>query len=343
MRFISKDNYYIRYSERVLRVFTNSPDSSWFSEFESDFINCLNNLVVWDEEYISYGIAIRSNENKKPGNLNRSLDDVRSEFNTVLKNIDLYKKSRFSLSAMSFTVETRDNFIDTLIREETKQIDKDRLNCNDRESLSTLDLSSFSNFYTIKVKNNYQSEMDCSFILDKNLIEERLRVLANTPYTKIPFAAMCYSIMGDFVHFVDYECPKCGYISKCQEDNIRALERVRRIVPEFKTVGYDVLMKEPEYCESCLKNEEYKEQCYIFKIRFNPDDEYHIARTNDLYDFVCLQAFLMGGVGYHAKREDEMLHDKIDTINKMTGLGADTVAKWLKTHVKSNIGMFDGW
>jgi hypothetical protein len=89
-----------------------------------------------------------------------------------------------------------------------------------------------------------------------------------------------------------------------------------------------VLLKEPEYCSNCSSEVEGMECTYTFQIRFCPNDDYHVIKTDDACDFVCLHSFLMGGIGYHVCKTDEMLHDKIDTICKMTGLGAETVKCW---------------
>ena len=165
------------------------------------------------------------------------------------------------------------------------------------------------------------------------LLQERLKELAEAPYTEIPFCAMCYSIIR-YDPLIEYKCPKCGKTTHYEKDAINALERIKEIINELIKAGYDILFGELEYCYYCL-GKMIKIQDYALQIRFDSKDDYHVVEINNFYDFIRLHAFLSGGTGYCGDRnnEDGMLHDDIAIIHKMTGLGTETVREWSKNHI----------
>lgn len=335
---ITKETYNIIYDDRSIRAFVCPPESSWIDDFRADIKMCIEGLLIREAESISLGVAIKLNEDCDASEFNKRHGESRSEIGSILKDT----RNEGKLSSQANLSRSKPDAISYLesylggLSEQEKQ--EALLICGIRTSDN---VSRFTQFFSFDIWNRYQSDTDGRFIVQKDLLEERLKELAETPYTEVPFCAMCYSIGALYPRYVDYICPKCSSISVCKEDDIMVLERIRKIIPELKSVGYDIVLEEPEYCEQCRGNTPSKSLSYTFQIRFNPDDDYHVARTSDAYDFVCLHSFLMGGIGYHAYRDDEMLHDKIDTISKMTGLGADTVKqwsskRWLKTSKKND-------
>jgi hypothetical protein len=173
--------------------------------------------------------------------------------------------------------------------------------------------------------------MEKNYILDKELLEKRLKELAETPYPEgARIGVMCYD-PAVLYYSGEYECVICGKVTgKYGNDEIRNIEGARHIVTELKGAGYDVLLDEREYCRYC-KNDSEKKPELVFMIRFNQNENYHKAQSNDYYDYDCVQCFLKGNKYYIGKqRMGETLHDHIDRIYRMTGLGADTVAQWAR-------------
>ena len=332
MPTILKNNYYIKYDERTIHAFVCTPDPSWIEGYRADMRKCFEELIIREAEYISLGIA--SIDNLASENCLR----VDTEAESIMKDAGIYNKYRArSCLSNSASLAYIDGFLNGL--DESKKQEAYEL-CGVKQGNSS---SYYSHFFSFMVRNEYYSETNGQFIMQKALLEERLKELAETPYSEIPFGAMCYSIVFPEIRYVEYPCPVCGNTSKCKEDDINALEKVRKIVSELKNVGYDLLLREPEYCENCRQIKSDSEQGYDFQIRLTHDGDYHLVTTNDSYDFVCLHSFLMGGIGYHANRTDEMLHDKIDTINKMTGLGVQTVLEWLKNHKAKKRDIWNGY
>ncbi|MCL2142540.1 MAG: hypothetical protein FWH46_06715, partial [Methanimicrococcus sp.] len=92
--------------------------------------------------------------------------------------------------------------------------------------------------------------MNNNYILDKELLEKRLKALADTPYSgEINFGAMCYAPRR--IPIVKYECEICGKITERNQDDLDFLKKAKEIVTELKTAGYDVLLDEREFCKYC--------------------------------------------------------------------------------------------
>jgi hypothetical protein len=65
-------------------------------------------------------------------------------------------------------------------------------------------------------------------------------------------------------------------------------------------------------------------------IRFNQNENYHKARSDNYFDYDCVRSFLEGSDHYFdGPGSGKLLRDHIDQINKMTGLGADIIEQWL--------------
>ena len=160
------------------------------------------------------------------------------------------------------------------------------------------------------------------YVLDKAELEKRLIKLTQTPYTgKVAIGADCYAPQN-FFEYVDYICPVCKKPTTYNSLKFdpRELRKIKEIVNELKKKGYDVLLDQTEYCEFC-NGKKMSEPMSIFKIRFDDNDEYHIARS-DFYDFKYLQTFLQGRDHFLGSYDNtKALHWEIDRIHKMTGLG----------------------
>ena len=172
--------------------------------------------------------------------------------------------------------------------------------------------------------------MENGYILDKELLEERLRQLAVTPYSgDICRGAMCYS--PEMPDSGEYVCAICSRttIHRFGEYMVEELKDVRGLVDGLKALGYDVELDEREFCQYCREITDYPKPRPVFKIRFNENDDYHTLSAELSY-FKYLEAFLKGGDHFEGERGDTMtLHENIDIISKMTGLGEDTAKAWL--------------
>ena len=179
------------------------------------------------------------------------------------------------------------------------------------------------------------------FILDKSKLENRLKELAETQYTgEVMFGAMCYcpAIPED----VDYICPVCKKSTKHSSFKFEPndINDIRKVVNELKEEGYDVILDESEYCQYCNSDGKIDEPMAILKIRFDKNDDYHTARA-DFKDFRYLCAFLIGRDHILNYRDaTESLHESIDIIHKMTGLGSVEYKKWLDSIENSKSGEY---
>ena len=169
------------------------------------------------------------------------------------------------------------------------------------------------------------------YILDKELLEKRLKELAETPYTgEISSGAMCYCPRAP--EDSEYKCLLCKKITvyKSGEFAIKNLKKARAIVKRLAESGYDVKLDEREYCDSCKGEEYISNPRPTLSIKFRIDDDYHTTRV-DIEHLEYLETFLQGGdnlldyYDYTVK-----LHDNIDILSKITGLGEITARDWLE-------------
>ena len=170
-----------------------------------------------------------------------------------------------------------------------------------------------------------------TYILDKKMLEKRLKELAETPYTgEIQYGAMCYSpaCPGDGI----YKCETCSNTTTHLhgEWEIEDLANVREIVKSLKDSGYDIMLDEREYCEHCCKRKVSRPLPNL-SIRFSNDENYHTVRA-EMSDFNYLQAFLQGKDhildGYDFT---VALHDRVCLLVKMTGLGDEEIKEMVNS------------
>jgi transposase len=172
--------------------------------------------------------------------------------------------------------------------------------------------------------------MSGGYILDKNLLEKRLEELAVTPYTgEICHGAMCYLPMCP--EDGEYSCIICNKktVHKQGQFILDDVILARNIIGDLKTNGYDVYLDEREFCQYCnVKEVIYEPKPYI-NIRFNKNDNYHIAKAG-LYNLKILQTFLHGGDNILGEYENTVtLHENINIISNVTGLCIETAKKWI--------------
>jgi hypothetical protein len=166
---------------------------------------------------------------------------------------------------------------------------------------------------------------------DREQLEQGLKELAETEFKSDynGYSAMCYSSMG--IYYKDYICPTCKMKVKFSSYILGLIKYAREIVDEIKKIGYDAFLDETEFCGKC-SGKEFSTMEYvrtrrelIFKIRFSPDSEYHVARTNVGHDFFCVLEFLNENKTFFQKHDDMLLSNKWYTaiLQKMLGLGKD--------------------
>ena len=222
-------------------------------------------------------------------------------------------------------------------------------NCEAQVEKDSLELSNNPN-----KENQFEKKFT---IIKKDSIElkKRLKELAETEYKgKLAMGAMCYEVALSVEK--DYTCPTCNKKTKRTNSDIWFIEYISKIIKEIRTLGYDVVLDEKEYCQYCsgskfINNNDVKyevgkttyeyasnpneEPLLIFKIRFSENSQYHVVRTNIGNDFSILLEFLKGKDKYDAGSEGEIpLHMEIDVIKKMTGLGSEIITSKPKTKKK---------
>jgi hypothetical protein len=180
-------------------------------------------------------------------------------------------------------------------------------------------------------------------VKDRILLEQRLKELSETKYRGIiRSGAMCYSPVEPSLE--DYECPVCGYKTVQTNHTIWEIKCIRTMVAQIKDAGYDVILDEYEFCDRCSGNKKppfvaksiewngYRKTDaeLIFKIRYNPESEYHIAKSNFAGAYECVLEFLKGNNSYSGGRAGtEPLNRKknIEILQKMLGIGQNIVPR----------------
>jgi hypothetical protein len=180
-------------------------------------------------------------------------------------------------------------------------------------------------------------EMPPKYILDRILLEKRLKELAETPYAgEMCYGAMCYVPAYSGAPFDEgYFCPICEKTTKdCNftDETMYNLETIRQIITELKATGFDIWLDERDFCNFCREKEPPYGPKPFLMIRFNPNDEYHRVKTFDILDYKILKAFLESDDHcFNEYGATQALHDKIDVIDKMTNLGEDIIKTWKPT------------
>jgi len=178
--------------------------------------------------------------------------------------------------------------------------------------------------------------MATEYILDKDELEKRLVELAETPFTgELSYGAMCYLMTGPDDD--EYKCVICNKLTFHMRfsDTYEIIKSIREIVDEMREAGYDVWLDEREYCDYCSVSKELKKDVWlkeglVFNIRFSAEQQYHQVQTIRISDFLCLHAFLLGKDYFEGERNQSYsIHDNIDLIHKMTGLGESLLEKWI--------------
>ena len=136
------------------------------------------------------------------------------------------------------------------------------------------------------------------------------------PEPAFPMGAMCYE--PAMPAYIDYICSYCGDTikEKYYEWKINEIAQIEEIVKQIKENGYDVVLDKTEFCPHCSK-QGIESPELIFKIRFSNNADYHIAKSNIVYEYRCLLAFLSNKETYSGSNRDIII------IQKMTGLGED--------------------
>ena len=166
-------------------------------------------------------------------------------------------------------------------------------------------------------------------VSDRKSLEKRLKKLTEVRYdtTELPIA-MCYSMTAPIVE--NYKCPVCGTETPSTSYQIGNIQSIRKVFESIKNIGYDVILDEKEFCQKCNgKKMDYPS--LIFKIRFSPDEEYHVAYSNVYDDYSTVLTFLASdkkdnfiqAVGNNKKEAEKAFY----AIEKMTGLKIDRKKK----------------
>jgi len=172
--------------------------------------------------------------------------------------------------------------------------------------------------------------MSDGYILNKELLEKKLKELAETPYTgELQYGAMCYS--PAFPDIGEYICIVCNKKTEhvCGEFFIDKLIKSREIIRILISNGYDVQLDEREFCKYCNVNEiDYEPKPHL-SIRFDENDNYRTSKAG-LNSLKLLQAFLLGRDHILGAYDNTVaLHESIDILCNMTGLCEETAKQWL--------------
>lgn len=164
-------------------------------------------------------------------------------------------------------------------------------------------------------------------IRDSIELENRLKFLSETPYSgvlysPISFQPSCYvsSFSSSYGYYV---CPTCGKETRRLKSVLSDVGKIEGIVKIIKDAGYDVVLEQKEYCKYCSGRIFLNNASFVFKIRFSENSDYHIVKSSILGDYICLWRFLLYKKTYIQDRTGYTIHDNVDIIQKMTGLGSD--------------------
>lgn len=161
---------------------------------------------------------------------------------------------------------------------------------------------------------------------DSLRLEQRLIELSKTDYVgELAMGAMCYESV--IYRYIDYICPYCKDTIRGSSWDLNNRDAIESIFDKIKAEGYDVVLDKTEFCPHCSGKSIDRPE-YIFKMRFSSNADYHIARSNIASDYQCVLDFILGNEIFQRENESESaIHDNIDIIQKMTGLGKDLKIK----------------
>ncbi|MBP1630813.1 MAG: hypothetical protein H6Q15_1706 [Bacteroidetes bacterium] len=164
-------------------------------------------------------------------------------------------------------------------------------------------------------------------IRDSIELEKRLKFLSETPYTgefysPISFQPSSYesSISSSYGYYV---CPTCGKETRRPSLVLFDIENIEKIVKQIKDAGYDVVLEQKEFCKYCSGRIFLNNASFVFKIRFSENSDYHVVKSDISGDYSCLFHFLLFRKTFVVNSRRYTIHDNIDIIQKMTGLGSD--------------------
>jgi len=182
---------------------------------------------------------------------------------------------------------------------------------------------------------NYSKD-NPKIIKDSVELEKRLIQLSNIEHKSSIddiVSAMCYAVVANR-DTTDFTCSVCNNITRYRVDDINHIKYIRKTFDEIKSLKYDVILDDREYCEHCNKTK-LEEPSLIFKIRFSKNSDYHIVKSNMVEEYLILLDFLKGKDKYDSGRGGEKpLNLEIDVIKKMTGLGSEIITSKPKTKKK---------
>jgi len=181
----------------------------------------------------------------------------------------------------------------------------------------------------------WRQNMATEYILDREELETRLKNLAETPYTgELSRGANCYLMVGPDDE--DYVCVICGKSTEYRGFSYtnKNISKIREIIDKLKSAGIDVFLDEREYCEYCSEQRDESDRYWIkegliLNIRFDSEKPYHQVKSISIPNYLCLSSFLLGKDTFCGTRDEVYsLHDNIDIVCKMTGLGKAIINEW---------------
>lgn len=155
---------------------------------------------------------------------------------------------------------------------------------------------------------------------DSISLVQRLKALNTASYDTFALPnAMCYSVAMPMEE--NYVCPKCGAETASTAYKNGNIRSIRGVVGEIKSMGYDVVLDESQYCHKCNgSKEDYPE--LKFKIRFSEKAGYHVASSNTSGDYSAVKAFLEGEKSFreYVSNNLDEARRTLKIVEKMTGL-----------------------
>jgi phage FluMu protein Com len=100
-------------------------------------------------------------------------------------------------------------------------------------------------------------------------------------------------------------------------------DETQEVVKKLQKAGYDAYLYCTEFCPRCRSvSENTKREAEMqFVIRFSDSENYHVARSNILQDYLCVLEFLLGNeVMSGSFGETVPLNERVDVLVKMLGL-----------------------
>jgi hypothetical protein len=177
-------------------------------------------------------------------------------------------------------------------------------------------------------------------LTDRDELKKRLEVLEEISAEREDFNGVrCYAPPRgpDNVH----TCPKCGKETPLYNLRDHTIKTIAGIVKEIQSAGYDAILDESELCWHCV-NPDFPEAPsgafmpeLVFKIRYDANSEYHVARSNVIEHYKCVLAFLEDAGHYYSDiNSTQVLDREIGVLRKMLGPGVNIAAKFIEAFNK---------